>query len=141
MTSLGWKKKRLAVWTRDEGFCKLCNRAVSLEDTTLDHIIPRSKGGSNAISNLQASHSLCNNQKGDGSPRQVLPRVSKKVRRQRRWEAGSEGYPRGSKTNSKMNKLRGAVMDHITNENAKQILLDPGQTTDDKICLQKREEP
>ncbi|HEV8360905.1 MAG TPA: HNH endonuclease [Candidatus Thermoplasmatota archaeon] len=35
---------------------------------TIDHIVPRSKGGSDARENLQVAHKLCNQRKGSSAP-------------------------------------------------------------------------
>lgn len=37
-------------------------------NATLDHVIPRSRGGSNALGNFLAMHSRCNNKKADRAP-------------------------------------------------------------------------
>lgn len=56
---------------RDGKHCHLCGRKVDLDrsDTKLgpsvDHIIPRSKGGSNELSNLALAHRGCNSAKGN----------------------------------------------------------------------------
>jgi hypothetical protein len=62
----GWKKRKpipssvkravLAV-----GNCVLC---ASIENLTIDHIVPLSKGGSDNIENLQCLCSHCNRKKG-----------------------------------------------------------------------------
>ena len=85
------RRKRL-VWTRSFGTCQWCWQAVSLEEASLDHIVPRSKGGTNDISNLQIMHPECNSRKGSsempiltqGKPRpesrradELVPVVSK----------------------------------------------------------------
>lgn len=45
--------------------CPLCHEAIkSQEDLTIDHIVPRSKGGTDAIENLQPTHKKCNSDKG-----------------------------------------------------------------------------
>lgn len=58
--------KPLAVIHRDfNGICALCGKAVDIADASRDHIVPRSRGGSNARDNIQLTHKHCNNLKGD----------------------------------------------------------------------------
>jgi len=52
---------RLLVFKRDEFRCRLCG---SERDITIDHIIARSRGGSNDESNLQTLCRRCNSSKG-----------------------------------------------------------------------------
>ncbi len=40
--------------------CWICRKPVSLEDATLEHILPLVDGGSSHIENLAISHSTCN---------------------------------------------------------------------------------
>ena len=52
-----WDSIRARVLKRDKGLCQLCLRAgVVREAKTVDHIIPKAHGGTDADSNLQ---SLC----------------------------------------------------------------------------------
>lgn len=45
--------------------CGLCSRWIKrIEDANIDHILPRSLGGSNHKSNLQLAHRKCNSIKG-----------------------------------------------------------------------------
>lgn len=46
---------------RDHGICHLCGQPGA---DTADHVIPRSVGGSDALSNLKAAHRRCNLVKG-----------------------------------------------------------------------------
>lgn len=55
---------RRRVIDRDGYVCQLCGGTVEPDDVHLDHIYPRSLGGSNEPSNLQVAHSLCNMKKG-----------------------------------------------------------------------------
>lgn len=46
------------------GNCYLCHKPFkSKKDITLDHLIPKSKGGTNDIENLRLAHSECNEAK------------------------------------------------------------------------------
>ncbi|WP_084653994.1 HNH endonuclease [Nocardia altamirensis] len=42
--------------------CHLCGRRGA---TTADHVIPRSKGGTDALENLRPAHKSCNSSRGD----------------------------------------------------------------------------
>jgi len=54
-------KRRLEIYTRDGFKCLICG---VIDNLTLDHVIPRSKGGSNDSSNLQTLCNRCNSKKG-----------------------------------------------------------------------------
>lgn len=65
---------RLELWERDGQVCPLCRKPLSREEvgdstaTNLDHIRPRSHGGSNQSWNLQVTHIPCNTRKADACP-------------------------------------------------------------------------
>lgn len=52
------------------GICGLCHRLIRrpLEQANLDHIVPRSLGGTSNPDNLQATHEWCNRIKGADNP-------------------------------------------------------------------------
>ena len=59
---------RRAVFARDEWTCQYCGSRSNL---TVDHVLPKSKGGSSSWENIVASCAPCNRRKGDSLPRQV----------------------------------------------------------------------
>jgi 5-methylcytosine-specific restriction endonuclease McrA len=62
------KITRRAVFARDGWTCQYCGSRSNL---TVDHVIPRSKGGSSSWDNIVASCAPCNRRKGDRLPRQA----------------------------------------------------------------------
>lgn len=49
--------------------CGICEQVIEdIEDLSIDHIIPLSRGGSNEDDNLQPAHRRCNWQKGNRMP-------------------------------------------------------------------------
>jgi ATP adenylyltransferase len=59
---------RYQVLSRAQGRCELCGISKDEKALDVDHIIPRSKGGSDDISNLQALCYTCNRQKRNTDP-------------------------------------------------------------------------
>lgn len=67
------RERRLKIWKRDGYKCHYCGCAVfkargdnQFNNTaTVDHVIPRSKGGTNHASNLVTACRRCNNAKDD----------------------------------------------------------------------------
>lgn len=56
------------LFRRDNGECQYCG---STKQLTIDHVIPRSKGGKTSWTNLVTACHRCNVNKGDKSPDQV----------------------------------------------------------------------
>ena len=57
---------RAAVIERDGYVCRYCNQAVAIPQ--LDHVFPRSRGGSSIVKNLVVSCVSCNSAKKDRTP-------------------------------------------------------------------------
>ncbi len=56
---------------RDRSTCQFCGRTLPTSDLTLDHVIPRSRGGHTDWDNLVACCHRCNNLKGDRLPEEA----------------------------------------------------------------------
>ena len=77
------KITRRAVFARDDWTCQYCGARSNL---TVDHVIPRSKGGPSSWENIVASCAPCNRRKGDRTPAQadMHPHRRRRARRTRR---------------------------------------------------------
>lgn len=59
---------RRGILTRDGNVCQYCAKKMLPGQLTLDHVVPRSKGGQSTWENLVASCKSCNHRKGDLTP-------------------------------------------------------------------------
>jgi 5-methylcytosine-specific restriction endonuclease McrA len=59
---------RTKILMRDRYRCQYCGVKGGASDLTLDHIVPRSRGGRSTPENLCASCMRCNQRKGDRTP-------------------------------------------------------------------------
>ena len=48
--------------------CAICGLFMPVEERTLDHVVPPSKGGPNHIANLQTVHGVCDSRKYNRLP-------------------------------------------------------------------------
>lgn len=67
---------RKNVFKRDEHHCQYCARRVN--DLTLDHVIPRSRGGPTSWENVVACCKGCNAKKRDRTPQEANMRLLRK---------------------------------------------------------------
>jgi len=74
--SLTRKKRFLRKYISEGGIipCYLCGETLTLKTATLDHVIPRSKGGVNHADNIRFCCESCNNKKQNNIPKIVPPR-------------------------------------------------------------------
>lgn len=59
---------RFNVYARDRNTCQYCGQAFARSDLNLDHVIPRSQGGTSIWENVVCSCLRCNRHKGGRSP-------------------------------------------------------------------------
>jgi 5-methylcytosine-specific restriction endonuclease McrA len=73
------KITRRAVFARDRWTCQYCGHERG--NLTVDHVVPRSKGGKSTWDNIVACCAPCNRRKGDRLPRQanMLPAQAPKA--------------------------------------------------------------
>ena len=60
--------KRLRIYMRDKFRCQYCGEKKPASELTLDHILPRSRGGDNSPVNVVTACVACNQRKGDRTP-------------------------------------------------------------------------
>src|SRR6267143_4657161 len=60
--------KRLRIYMRDKFRCQYCGEKKGASELTLDHILPRSRGGDNSPVNVVAACIKCNNLKSNRTP-------------------------------------------------------------------------
>lgn len=61
-------KERSEIYIRDKGRCGICGEFIPLNEFTIDHIIPISKGGTYDYDNLQCCCFKCNQLKSNEMP-------------------------------------------------------------------------
>jgi 5-methylcytosine-specific restriction endonuclease McrA len=62
---------RKNILLRDRNTCQFCRRTLAASELTLDHVVPRSRGGRSSWENLVACCYQCNNSKGDRTPEEA----------------------------------------------------------------------
>jgi 5-methylcytosine-specific restriction endonuclease McrA len=78
MPRLNRSVSRKSIMLRDRHTCQYCNRSLAPKLLTLDHVVPRSKGGGGTWENLVAACCVCNNRKADRTPAEAgMPLIRK----------------------------------------------------------------
>lgn len=72
------KFSRKNILSRDDNRCQYCGKHYPATQLSIDHIIPRSRGGSSKWDNLVASCSKCNTKKGGKSPQEAGMKLIRK---------------------------------------------------------------
>ncbi len=86
---------RFNVFLRDRFSCQYCGDTFPVHDLTFDHMIPRSKGGHTAWTNVVTACSVCNLRKGNRLPREVrmYPLITPCQPTTRQLQANGRGFP------------------------------------------------
>ena len=65
------------IW-RDNNKCQYCSKVFPTEKLTVDHVMPKSRGGEKSWTNLVAACKKCNQKKGDKTPEEAGMKLIKK---------------------------------------------------------------
>lgn len=74
---------RRTVIARDLYTCQYCGGQPNKHDLTVDHVIPRSRGGATTWENVVAACAACNHRKGDRTPDEAKMKLLAKPARPR----------------------------------------------------------
>lgn len=69
------------VFKRDKFNCQYCHKKLSEKSATIDHIIPKSKGGQDTWDNTVCCCVACNSRKGNRTPEESQMRLARSPRR------------------------------------------------------------
>lgn len=69
---------RTAVMLRDAYICQYCAETPGRQFLTVDHVIPRSRGGSHDWDNLVTACTRCNQKKGSLTPEEAMMQLIRK---------------------------------------------------------------
>jgi 5-methylcytosine-specific restriction endonuclease McrA len=59
------KPSKDGIWNRDQGICQYTGKKLSKDQSTIDHVIPRSKGGLDTWTNMVVCDKSLNSKKGN----------------------------------------------------------------------------
>ena len=65
------KFNRRNIYARDQNRCQYCGHRFSTSELSLDHVVPRSRGGDNSWKNVVACCVNCNVRKGGRTPQEA----------------------------------------------------------------------
>ena len=75
LVPIPYRKQKHVLFGRQEGKCNGCKIAFLFPNLTIDHIVPRSRGGTDHLDNLQLLCGACNSIKGDREMAYLMARL------------------------------------------------------------------
>jgi hypothetical protein len=72
---------RFNVYARDRNTCQYCGRRLPRTDLNLDHVVPRSQGGTSVWENIVCSCHGCNRRKGGRTPKEAGMKLTRAPKR------------------------------------------------------------
>ncbi|MFN0058849.1 MAG: HNH endonuclease [Planctomycetota bacterium] len=85
---------RRNVFERDQYSCQYCGRRLRTQELTLDHVLPRSRGGKTTWLNVVVACHGCNGRKANRTPLEARMTMIRQPRRPH-WEEVRVRYPMG----------------------------------------------
>ena len=70
-----YRTHKHTLFGKQEGICKGCLVAFPFRNFTIDHIVPRNKGGHDHIDNLQLLCGACNSTKGNTTMAELIAKL------------------------------------------------------------------
>ena len=70
-----YRTHKHTLYGRQEGHCAGCRVLFPFRNFTVDHVVPKSKGGSDHLDNLQLLCGSCNSTKGTGTHAELIARL------------------------------------------------------------------
>ena len=86
---------RRTIFERDGHQCQYCKRYFRSNDLSVDHVLPRARGGGDSWENLVTSCIRCNAAKGDRTPSEAGMPLARAPKRPAPGSALSGGHSRG----------------------------------------------
>lgn len=74
---------RRGVLTRDQYTCQYCSATPPRKDLTMDHVLPRSRGGKTTWENVTTACQRCNGRKGNRTPAEANMKLLSEPKRPR----------------------------------------------------------
>ncbi len=74
--SINYRKRKHVLFGEQEGLCAGCKVMFPFRNFTVDHIVPRSRGGTDHLENLQLLCAACNSLKGDRPQEYLMARLA-----------------------------------------------------------------
>ena len=71
LPATGVKLNRRNLFARDQNRCQYCGKRFPTSELSLDHVVPRSQGGTNGWENIVCACIRCNVKKGGRTPHQA----------------------------------------------------------------------
>lgn len=78
------KLNRRNIFARDRNLCQYCGSRFPSSELSLDHVVPRSQGGTNTWENLVCCCVACNSRKGGRTPEQARMKLTRPPERPKR---------------------------------------------------------
>jgi len=72
------KFNRINIFRRDGGYCQYCGKSFPKQELTIDHVVPKSRGGTSIWENVVCCCGKCNRKKGGRTPEQARMKLLNK---------------------------------------------------------------